>query len=399
MSTQLILAGELPAIFSIPASIALQNGYNRARDKVCQLDATDDLSAVNEWLKGYLDSPETFVSYRKEAIRFVLWAAHERKKTLSALTHADVLEYPRFLGNPEPARKWISPKRKLPITHPDWRPFYGPLSEASQKQAMNIINGLFNWLVGANYLHGNPLSLMRRKKQTAGKVRLHRYLLPDQVALVLDTLATSAGEGEAEFRKMARRRWAIVLLYLSGLRISEAVSNTMAGFIQRPGPAGTRQWWLVVTGKGSHEGEIPVTPELMRELAIYREAFGLSALPRSNETTPLIFSLGPSRARLTRQTLHRILKDEVFENVAGRLERADRGDEAMLLRSVSAHWLRHSLGTNLVREGMNIAQVRDVMRHANLSTTNRYVHTDEEERHSEMAEKHRLPGSNGAETT
>lgn len=392
MSTDLVLGGALPAAFAIPAGISEKSGRNRALGEVGQIEAADDLAAVNEWLQRYLDSPETFASYRKEAIRFVLWAAHERRKSLSDLAHADVLEYSNFLKNPSPAHKWVMKKRKLPMSHPDWRPFYGPLSEASQKQAMNIINSLFNWLVEGGYLRGNPLSLLRRKKKATGNMRLYRYLEPGQIELVLEALADSPVEGEAEARKIARRRWAIVLLYLTGLRISEAVSNTMGGFVQRPGTAGTRQWWLVVTGKGSREDEIPATPELMLELAAYRQAFGLPALPRRNEVTPLIFSLGPSRARITRQTLHRILKEEVFEAAAQRLDSAVRSDEASLLRTVSAHWLRHSLGTNLMREGMNVAQVRDVMRHSNLATTNRYVHTNHEERHSEMTEAHRLPG-------
>lgn len=48
---------------------------------------------------------------------------------------------------------------------PDWRPFAKPLEPVSQRQAMSILDSLlFNWLVEAGYLAGNPLALRRRPR-------------------------------------------------------------------------------------------------------------------------------------------------------------------------------------------------------------------------------------------
>lgn len=398
MNKLTILTDELPELFRIHAAIDWSRGRNRATGQVLQIEATDDMAAINAWLMNHYSSKQTLASYRKEAIRLFLWAAHERGRSISDLTHKDMLAYQQFIENPQPASKWVSKslekdKRppKLPISHPEWRPFYGPLSAASCKQAIVILDGMFSWLVNAGYLAGNPLALSRKRlRGVRGNKRLSRSLEPEQIEMVLSMISGLPAESDALRKANARRRWVVALLYLTGLRISEAVKNTMGGFHQVTGQKGARQWWLDAMGKGKREDEIPVTPDLMRELAAYRSAFGLSSTPRSGESLPLVFSLGPSHLPITRQTLHGIIKS-TFDLAAEALLERGLEDDAFRLEEASAHWLRHSLGSNLVRQGMNIAQVRDVMRHANLSTTNRYVNTDADERHGEMVDKHKLP--------
>lgn len=404
MGNDLISAVELPELFRIPAVIDWSHGRNRADGKLAQIEAQDDMAAINDWLKTYQASRETFKSYRKEAIRLFLWSVHARGKSISDLSHTDMLAYQDFIKDPQPASKWVSqpdkptkpgetPRKpaKVSISDPRWRPFYGPLSPVSQRQTVVILNTMFAWLVDAGYLAGNPLSLSRTRNRTVkGNKRLSRSLDPEQIDMVLSVISRLPADTASQRKTNARLRWAVALLYLTGLRISEAVKNSMGGFHQVPGPGGTRQWWLDVTGKGNREDEIPVTPDLLRELKAYRDAFGLSSLPIPGEQIPLIFSLGPSRKAITRQTLHKVL-EFAFDEAATQFRNEGLANDADRLEAASAHWLRHSLGTNLVRQGMNIAQVRDVMRHANIATTNIYVHTDADARHSEMIDKHTLP--------
>ena len=81
-------------------------------------------------------------------------------------------------------------QRKVARDDPKWRPFAGPLSPTSQRQAIVILNGMFSWLVNAGYLAGNPLSLSRNRQRKA-KPRVTRFLDEDlwnEVKLTIESM-------------------------------------------------------------------------------------------------------------------------------------------------------------------------------------------------------------------
>lgn len=143
----------------VPERLDGRAGRNRGAGRQ-QISAADDRSAVLAWLARYVDSPATLASYRKESERFLLWCVLQHQVALSDLTHEDLLVYQRFLSNPEPAHRWImAPGQKPARSSPAWRPFAGPLSPSSVRQALSIINNLFSWLVEAGYLIEQTLSV------------------------------------------------------------------------------------------------------------------------------------------------------------------------------------------------------------------------------------------------
>lgn len=389
MPNHLVLSSDLPAVLAIPKGVDWRRGDNRGAGK-CQIAAKDDLSAIHAWLATYQDSPKTFETYRKEALRLLLWAAHTVGKPISSLTHEDLMLYRKFIQDPQPASLWVN-RHKRPIGHPDWRPFSGPLAASSQRQAMVILNTMFNWLVGAGYLAGNPLALSRKRdrRKRSGR-RASRHLGRDLLESVFSHIEGMPQATTRDRKHRARCRWIFALLYLTGLRISEAVEHKMGDFYLEPDDTGAMCWWIDVRGKGGREDSIPVTDELIDELKRYRRAFDMpSDLPRHGESTPLIFSIGPKRAKLTRQSLHRIIKI-VLRNAAAGLRETGNEENAERLEKASAHWLRHSMGTHLMEEGAPLVDVRDLMRHENIATTNIYVHTDDKRKRKVMQEKHRL---------
>jgi integrase/recombinase XerD len=142
----------------IPAALDGQDRTNRAAGRHAQIAANHDLDALRAWLARFTDTKTTFENYRKEAERLLLWSIVQLGKPLSSLTHEDLLAYQHFLANPQPSADWVAGGgRKHPRTDARWRPFYGPLAPASQRQAMVILNVMFAWLVQAGYLAGNPL--------------------------------------------------------------------------------------------------------------------------------------------------------------------------------------------------------------------------------------------------
>ncbi len=373
----------------LPAQLDGRNGTNRAIGHA-QISAQTDADALKAWLACFLDKRTTFDIYRKEAERLLLWATLECGKPLSSLTHEDLLGYQNFLGNPEPAARWVAKGRKWSRTDPRWRPFAGPLSATSQRHSFVILNTMFSWLVEAGYLAGNPL-LLSRKRGRKTQPRVTRLLEDALWAEVKTTIATMPRETNREREHYFRVRWLFSLLYLCGLRITEVVENNMGGFLVERKASGEDVWWLEVLGKGDKKRRVPATKELMDELARYRRENGLSPYPFPGEATPLLLPIGGKPRPMKRGAVHLIVK-ETFARTATRIRaRGDAQSEYLAKRveTDSAHWMRHTAGSNMANS-MDLRTVRDNLGHTSISTTDIYLHTEDDKRHEETEANHHL---------
>ncbi len=384
----------LPAVIpleqlTLPDSLSGVTGQNRGSGRA-QIRALDDREAVLAWLAGYADSPATLASYRKEAERLLLWCVLQHRRALSDLTHEQILVYQVFLKNPQPADRWVlGPGAKPPRSSPAWRPFAGPLSEASQRQAMNILNGLFNWLVGAGYLAGNPLAL-RRRKRTSQAPRVTRFLPRQHWQAVKNAILAMPTDTARKADRSARARWLFTLLYIGGLRVSEVCDGVMGNFFLRRSADGTERWWLEATGKGEKTRLVPATEELMEELKRYRLSRNLKPLPSEGESTPILIPLIGASQPLTRSAIHVIVK-ETLKNAADQLRA--QGPElegaAALIERASTHWMRHTAGSHQTDRN-DLKNVRDNLGHSSLNTTSLYVHTEDDARHDATSEAHKV---------
>jgi site-specific recombinase XerD len=376
---------------AVPESLDGRDGTNRGAIEHSQLSARNDLDAVRAWLSNYAETKTTFDNYRKEAERLLLWAVVQLGKPLSSLTHEDLLRFRIFLTNPEPASRWVSANGgKYPRSDERWRPFNGPLSPASQRQALIILNAMFTWLVNAGYLRGNPMALLRQRAKRSAP-RVTRYLstsLWDEVKLFVEQLPQDTDVQRAYY---ARCRWLTTLFYLQGMRISEVAGGQMGSFFRRLGADGKDQWWLETLGKGDKERIVPVSVELIQELRNYRLSNGLAALPARSEETPLVIPFKGRNRCLSRSAIHDAIKG-IFSGAALWLrakgaEFADRADE---LERASAHWLRHTAGSHQADGGVDLRTIRDNLGHVSLNTTSLYLHTEDDARHTETVKRHRM---------
>lgn len=373
----------------VPPSLNGAFGTNRSTTDRPLIGANLDLDALKAWLARFADSRSTFESYRKEAERLMLWALTELQKPISSLTHEDLLIYQRFIADPQPVARWVMAKRKVSRHDPAWRPFAGPLSPTSQRQAIVILNSMFSWLVAAGYLTGNPLSLSRQRQRKA-KPRTTRFLELDiwnEVKLTIESMPRDTNREREHYHRV---RWLFSLFYITGMRISEVIHNTMGCFFMRKDKHGEYRWWLEVVGKGDKIRLIPATNDLIIELDRYRREMGLPLRPVEGETTPLLLPIGGKQRPLTRAAVHMIFK-QIFKRTANRIK--ERGSESTIqverLLAASAHWMRHTAGSNMAA-GMDLQYVRDNLGHESLTTTNNYIHTEEDNRHQHTEENHRL---------
>ncbi|WP_321865460.1 tyrosine-type recombinase/integrase [Paraburkholderia tropica] len=359
----------LPAL---PPALDGRDGANRARGGIAQTSARNDIEAVRLWLAEYVASPHTLRSYRKEAVRLMLWSTNTLGKPLSSLTREDFVLYEQFLA--APSADWADPER--PRRGRERRLFDGPLAPRSRRQALGILGGLFNYLVAAGYLAGNPLALRRsRMPQAARSRRVERYLDQALWQQVLDGIDAFPQDTPRERQHYERCRWLIRFLYRTALRASEAAQARAGDFERRRG-----RWWLRVVGKGGVEGDVPASDELMADFARYRAFHGLPGTPAPGETRPVVLGVaGKDERPLTSTAVYLIVKT-VFRRVADRLE-ADDPAGADTLRRASTHWLRHTAATHQADAGTDLRYIQKNLRHASIETTGLYLHADDDARH------------------
>ncbi len=101
---------------------------------------------------------------------------------------------------------------------------------------------------------------------------------------------------------------------------------------------------------------------------------GLPVMPAKwNPATPLLCSLD-GEVGITSKRLWAIVK-RFFATTADVLTDTNPA-LAEKLRRATPHWMRHTHATHALQRGAELTTVRDNLRHASLSTTSLYLHSD-----------------------
>lgn len=360
----------------------ISDDYNKSIGHTL-IDAKNDADAIATFLKEYQSSPETLRSYAKEVERLLLWCRHVGKKNISSLRRDDLQAYQTFLQKPTPKKIWCGPSigrlTKDGAINPKWRPFVKGLSDSTVRKTLSILDSFFNYLVKTNYLIGNPLAVdkKRKKRLSPKQAIIDRYLELDEIHAVVDALTEKINTMKDLSKRFQfiRARYLVLLLFYTGLRISEAANHKMGNFIQRESV-----WFLRVTGKGKKTREIPVPDALLAALAEFREAVGLpSSEPRYREQTPLIPMQNLKQSISTRRV------DQIIRrafNLGALAFDKEQPRKASKLRVASAHWLRHSYVTYLLESGAPLKVAQENAGHNDVATTMHYQHVAQVDRHS-----------------
>jgi site-specific recombinase XerD len=348
--------------------------YRQADDAITE--ATTDIELAREFIAHGELSAKSIQNTQKELFRFLTWCREEPGKTLGQLNVADLNAYKEFLKNPPP--EWVS-RTKWPRTDARYRPFTGPLSDASRRQAMIAVKGLLGFAEQTGYLRRNPAALVRNVRAPTAS-RITRYLTQGAIALALDTVARRPAGTPAAVKRRERDRFLLVAFAHTGARLNEIVGAAMGSIYTE----GNGRWWLDVVGKGGKPRRLPVPPDMLDAFRAYRQAFDL--LPQANraDRTPLVLS-SRSRglARITDEAAAEAIK-AVFADAASVADTRGDADTAATLRQASAHWLRHSMLTNHANNGVQLKTLQDTAGHANIATTAAYLHKTDNERYDEI---------------
>lgn len=209
---------------------------------------------------------------------------------------------------------------------------------------VTILKCFYRAIVAMGHLDpsGNPL--VHFPKIKAAPRKLPDFLSDDEVRDLLAQPRTDTVLG-------LRDRALLTLLYGTGIRASECATLT-------EGNVDLRDDTVRVIGKGGHERVVPLNPQVARALAQYRAARGRVA---------------PAAAFFRTRGGRGMSRYAVYERVRSASARA------RIHRRVSPHKMRHTFATHLVKRGVGLVTIRDLLGHRCISSTQVYLHTTAED--------------------
>lgn len=380
--------------FAVPEALAGATGSNRHPSHP-RIQAVNDLQAIQSWLATKSGSSNTERAYRKESERLLLWAVIERRKALSDLIVDDCAAYRDWLsalgrGSPEhwpfrvPESDWIG-KRNTPRFSPAWRPFDGPLSAASVRQALTIVSGLFEWLMRVQYCAFNPWDAVGKnlapQEDAPADIELTRVFSQAQWRYLTHHVDLLPRDAHSH-----RLRFVLPFAYATGLRVSELVDAKIGRLYTMPlrDSLGVR-WMLKVRGKGGKWRAVPILEGVLIALGEYLTHRGLAPDPLANPPeAPLIARLDGNEP-VSPSSLYKALR-ALFQGAADALRAEGRMQEAKDFDRATVHWLRHTRGNHLGLAGVPPNLIQKLLGHASLATTSIYTESDEERVWQELAD-------------
>lgn len=288
--------------------------------------APDLREAVGTWLehlkheRGHAD--ETLEAYERDLRQFFAWLKGElgRSPAIADLSRLNVKIF----------RAFMAARRR------------SKLAGRSLARSMSALRTFFRWLEAEDLAKNRALLQVAMPKAAHG---IPKPLTIEKALAVVD------GGGAAEIDWVAARDAAVLLLlYGSGLRISEALNIT-----PREAPAEGRDV-LRIVGKGGKERLVPVLPVTRAAVSRY---VALCPYPFEPDG-PLFFGAkgGPLNPRIVQLAMERLR------------------DALGLPHTATPHALRHSFATHLLSAGADLRQIQELLGHASLSTTQVYTEVD-----------------------
>ena len=281
---------------------------------------------------------------RKSLGEFLVFLAVEKgasSNTIAAYKN-DLQQLADFIGSRASVDGWQS------LSRSDIQDFILDLkqrgyTETSVARKVAAVRSFFAFLAAEGSITANPTEGLSSPR--VGKT-LPKAISPNEVDELLEQPARRSTPEAKRDRAM------LELLYATGMRVTELVSLDMENLNLDP-----RSPFVRCLGKGAKERSIPIHDHALEAVNGYLED-GRPMMVR-NHDEPALF-VNRRGERLTRQGFWLILK--------GYAKSANLG------AGVTPHTLRHSFATHMLRGGMPLRNVQEMLGHANISTTQVYTH-------------------------
>jgi integrase/recombinase XerD len=201
---------------------------------------------------------------------------------------------------------------------------------------VTALKSFFSWLADQEYIRKSP---MKNIKQTKPEKRVRKALTDEELELLRSTCKTDREKSIIEF------------FYSTGCRLDEVVKLNKEDI----------NWFnksCMVIGKGDKEREVYISARASLFLKNY--------LQGRRDSNPALFVSG--------KLPHGRLGYRSFEEIFREL-----GERAGINKNVHPHIMRHTMATNLLRNGTSLAIVQRILGHEDASTTEIYAQLDKED--------------------
>jgi site-specific recombinase XerD len=362
-----------------------------------------------DWAKDFLlyigrnKSEHTYVRFRNDVEKFLLWVFYVEKQPLDNLRKADILRYIDFCVAPPVT--WISDKLQdrfvlndgVFVSNDQWRPFrlsapkydkdrkldpkkYRPSMQTLQSTFV-ALSAFYRHLVDEELCFGNPVPLAKRDCKHLIKdsqVKTVSRLTEHQWQYLLDTAVEMADDDPLNERNL----FIIATMKTLFLRLSElSERNDWTPLMSHFWTDEDNNWWFKAYGKGKKIRDITVPQGYLPFLSRYRQWRGLSPYPAKGEQSILVEKIR-GRGGLTSRQIARLVQS-VFDNAFDKMKSEQGLIAAQKLKEASTHYLRHTGASMEIERDRPLKDLSEDLGHASSATTDTvYVQVERKKRAS-----------------
>ena len=218
------------------------------------------------------------------------------------------------------------------------------IAPRSQIRIISGIKSFFKFLLIDEYIPADPSEFLESPK--IGR-HLPDVLTVEEIDRIVKCIDLSQPEGH-------RNKAMIETMYSCGLRVSELCGLKMNDLYMEEG-------FLRVTGKGSKQRLVPMSPTAIKEITTYIDGTRKHIDIKPGFESFLFLSIRRGKP------ISRVM---VFDIVKKLVQEAD------INKSVSPHTFRHSFATHLLEGGASLRAIQCMLGHEKIATTEIYTHID-----------------------
>lgn len=298
-------------------------------------DYEDEIDIFNTFLEDLGYSLHTIKNYLSDVQSFLIFLFEKEEKfvSLESIGSKHIQEY---------LRKTQKGKAKT-----------------TRNRRLMALRTFFKSLVKAEVLTVNPAAEIDMAKTE--KNPLPTYLNDEELRLLFQCIKHD--------QYHVRNKCILMLMSLAGLRVIEIHNLNITDLIRDENEPG-----INVLGKGNKVRYIPLPTALFNLLLEYERIYRPTPKPEHRNA----FFISKRGERISRRRIQMIAEDT--------FNRLKKFPDFNYLQSkpLSSHKLRHTFGTRLVREGVDLVTVQELMGHTNLSTTQIYTHVNNKQKQEAM---------------